>query len=126
MYLSGDYGTGSLRLQCTSIVVHSPVTTPTKQGSPTEKWASVESASEVTSGKHKLPIELISPVLATGRNKRNPFFKQMYSVSPRKDLTASSPNPSTTGGQEWKFSALSKFGRLKWTEIDDKTLVQSR
>jgi hypothetical protein len=107
-------------------VVHSPVTTPTKQGSPIEKLASTESASETTSAKHGLPSELTSPVLTTERNKRNPFFKQTYPDSPRKDLTGSSPSPFATGGREWKFSALSKFGRLKWTDIDDKTIVQSR
>jgi hypothetical protein len=86
----------------------------------------VESASEVTSEKHRLPSKPISPILTNGRNKRNPFFKQMYSDSPGRDLTASSSSLSATGTREWKFSALSKFGRLKWTEIDDKTIVQSR
>jgi hypothetical protein len=83
----------------------------------------LESSSEPISGKHS---ELPSPVLTTGRNKRNPFFKQIYPDSPRKALTTSPPGPSVTGGREWKFSALSKFGRVKWTEIDDKTVVQSR
>jgi hypothetical protein len=113
-------------LKCSTVVVHSPVTTPTKQGSPTEKLASEESTSEATSSKHNLPAELTSPVLTAGRSKRNPFFKQMYPDSSQKDLTGSSPSPSATGGREWKFSALSKFGRLKWTQIDDKIIVQSR
>lgn len=126
MYYSGEYVTGGGRLKCSNVVVHSPVTTPTKQGSPTEQQASEESVSEVTSAKHSLPSEMTSPVLTTGRSKRNPFFKQMYPDSPRKNLTGSSLIPSATGGQEWKFSALSKFGRLKWTEIDNKTVVQSR
>jgi len=103
-------------------VVHSPVTTPVKESTPAS-----ECTLEITPVKQISPNELTSPVLTAGKNKRNPFFKQKNSFSPRKDVTGPSPSLFTAGGaQGQKFSALSKFSKLKRTEIDDKTIVQSR
>lgn len=93
----------------------------------TEKQASAEGASEMTPVRQSSPNKLTSPVLVTGRNRRNPFFKLVHPGSPRKDVTGSSPNCyALEETRERKFSALSKFGRLRRTEIDDMTIVQSR
>jgi hypothetical protein len=109
-------------------VIHSPDTTPTKYcAAAAEKQASVEDALEMTPVEQSFPNKLTSPVLMTERNKRNPFFKQRHPDSPRKDLTGCSPSLyATEGTRERKFSALSKFGRLRRTENDDTTVVQSR
>ena len=113
-------------LKC-SVLVHSPDMTPTKQVAPVaEQRTSIQCVMELTPGKQGSPNRLISPILTTGKNRRNPFFKQTHPDSPTKSPTISSSSPYGTGFRGLKFSALSKFGRLRWTDIDDKTVVQSR
>jgi hypothetical protein len=80
---------------------------------------------ELTPVQQRSPKRLTSPVL-TGKKRRNPFFKQTYPHSPTKNPTISSSSPYATGLREQKFSALSKFGKLRWTDIDDETIVKSR
>jgi hypothetical protein len=112
-------------LRCS--VVHSLELTPTKQAAhATEQQTSIKCVTEVTPVKQRSPKRLASPVLTTGKNRRNPFFKQTHPHSPTKNPTLSSSSPCTTGLREQKFSALSKFGKLRRTDIDDETIVQSR
>lgn len=112
-------------LRCS--VVHSLELTPTKQGAhAAEQQTSIKRVAEVTPVKQHSPKRLASPVLTTGKNRRNPFFKQTHPHSPTKNPTISSSSPCTTGLQEQRFSALSKFGKLRRTDIDGETIVQSR
>jgi hypothetical protein len=109
------------------LFVHSPHATPTKQGAPVaERQASIKCVTELTPVKQCSPKRLTSPVLTAGKNRRNPFLKQTHPNSPTNNQTISSSGPCAKGFREQKFSALSKFGRLRWTDIDDKTVVQSR
>ncbi|XP_069680716.1 exonuclease 1 isoform X2 [Periplaneta americana] len=92
---------------------NSPVASPVKEA-------------ETTPVKQSPPPQLTSPVLASGKSRRNPFFKQ----SPRKETPESSWSllglRDTKEAPERKFSALSKFGKLRRTVIDETTVVQSR
>ena len=113
-------------LRC-SVCVHSSDTTPTKQGAHvTEQQTSIEQVTKLTPVQQCSPKRLTSPVLTTGKSRRNPFFKQTCPDSPTKNLTTSSSSPYATGLREQKFSALSKFGKLRRTDIDDETIVKSR
>lgn len=108
------------------VSVHSSDMTPTKQGADaTEQQTSMKCVTELTPVKQRSPKRATSPVLTTGKNRRNPFFKQTHPHSPTKNPTSSS-SPYTTGLREQKFSALSKFGKLRRTDIDDETIVKSR
>ena len=110
-----------------SVFVHSLDTTSTKQGAhATEQQTSIKCATELTPVQQRSPKRLASPVLTTGKNRRNPFFKQTHPHSPTKNPTISSSSPCATGLQQQKFSALSKFGKLRRTDIDDETVVKSR
>jgi len=113
-------------LRC-SVFVHSSDTTPTKEGAhATEQQTSIKRATELTPVQQRSPKRLTSPVLTAGKNRRNPFFKETHPHSPMKNLTISSSVPYATGLREQKFSALSKFGKLRRTDIDDETTVKSR
>jgi len=113
-------------LKC-SVFVHSSDTTPTKQGAhATEQQTSLKCVTELTPVQQRSPKRLTSPVLTTGKNRRNPFFKQTHPHSSTKNPTISSSSPYATGLREQKFSALSKFGKLRRTDIDDETIVKSR
>ena len=109
------------------VVVHSPDTTPTKQSAHVaDQQTSIKCVTELTPVQQRSPKRLTSPVLTTEKNRRNPFFKQTHPHSPTKNPTISSSSPCATGLREQKFSALSKFKKLRQTDIDDKTIVQSR
>lgn len=110
-----------------SVCVHSSDTTPTEQGAHvTEQQTSIEHVTEMMPVQQHSPKRMTSPVLTTGKNRRNPFLKQTHPHSPMKNLTISSSSPYATGLREQKFSALSKFGKLRRTDIDDETTVKSR
>ncbi|XP_021927071.1 exonuclease 1 isoform X2 [Zootermopsis nevadensis] len=107
---------------------NSPDNTPMKQDAAvTETHASLEGALEMTPLEQSSPNKLTSPVLMTGKNKRNPFLKQIHPDSPRKDLTGfSSSLYAVEGTQEQKFGAIGKFDRYRWSKTDNTTVVQSR
>lgn len=109
-------------------MIHSPDNTPMKQDAAvTETHASLEGALEMTPLEQSSPNKLTSPVLMTGKNKRNPFLKQIHPDSPRKDLTGfSSSLYAVEGTQEQKFGAIGKFDRYRWSKTDNTTVVQSR
>lgn len=110
------------------VVVHSPDTTPTKQDAHVaDQQTSIKCVTELAPVQQCSPKRLTSPdLLTTGKNRRNPFFKQTHPHSPTKNPTVSSSSPCATGLREQKFSALSKFKKLRRTDIDDETIVQSR
>ena len=105
-------------------IVHSPPPSPLKNS-----IEALYSPAESKIDPLASPVKIItadeavkSPVLSGKKNRRNPFFKGQ----PSQNTSSSSMLGLRDEVTEEKFSALSKFSKMRRTQIDEQVIVQSR